>query len=102
MTRMVAVLGANGFIGSRAIEMMSLLKIAEVRPVVRRPAALASSARFSLAGRIADARDAIALEQAFAGCDCVVHVRLTLWRALALAYWKLNKRSLIQKIKALR
>jgi len=73
MTRMVAVLGANGFIGSRAIEMMSLLKIAEVRPVVRRPAALASSARFSLAGRIADARDAIALEQAFAGCDCVVH-----------------------------
>jgi len=34
--------------------------------------------------------------------DVPFHVRLTLWRALALAYWKLNKRSLIQKIKALR
>jgi 2-alkyl-3-oxoalkanoate reductase len=73
MTRIIAVLGASGFIGSRAVEMMSLLNTAEVRPVVRRPAALASSARLGLPGRIADARDANALEQAFTGCDSVIH-----------------------------
>ena len=73
MIHPVAVLGANGFIGSRAVEMMHLSGWAEVRPVVRRAAALASASRFSLNGRVADARDIQALALAFTGCDYVVH-----------------------------
>jgi len=69
----VAVLGANGFIGSRTVEMLHLGGLAEVRPVVRSVARLARLARFDLDCRIADGFDQTALSAAFRGCDVVVH-----------------------------
>jgi nucleoside-diphosphate-sugar epimerase len=69
----VAVLGANGFIGSRTVEMLHLGGAADVVPVVRDVARLALTARFALPWALADARDRGALASAFAGCDVVVH-----------------------------
>lgn len=69
----VAVLGANGLIGNRTVEMFHLANLGEVRPVVRRLAGLALLARFSLDCRVADAFDQAALKSAFAGCEVVVH-----------------------------
>jgi nucleoside-diphosphate-sugar epimerase len=72
-TATVAVLGAGGFIGNRTLEMLYLGGRHVVRPVVRRPQALALASRFDIDGRIADARDETALTAAFAGCNYVVH-----------------------------
>ncbi len=69
----VAVLGANGFIGTRIVEMFALNHIVDLRPVVRDYAGLARSSRFNLEGRVANAFDQRALESAFDGCDVVVH-----------------------------
>jgi nucleoside-diphosphate-sugar epimerase len=69
----VAVLGANGFIGTRIVEMFALNHLADVHPVVRDYAGLARSSRFDLEGRVANAFDAQALHSAFEGCDVVVH-----------------------------
>jgi nucleoside-diphosphate-sugar epimerase len=69
----IAILGANGFIGSRAVEMLHLSGNAEVRPIVRRPQALARVSRFALDGRVADGFDKFALIRALRGCETVVH-----------------------------
>lgn len=69
----VAVVGANGFVGSRLVERWHLGERAEVVPVVRRPEAAASALRFGVDCRVADALDEDALARAFAGCDAVVH-----------------------------
>ncbi len=73
MKSTIAVIGANGFIGSRVVEMLHLGRIAPVRPVVRSLSGLARSARFDLDLRIADAADTSALATALAGCDVAVH-----------------------------
>jgi nucleoside-diphosphate-sugar epimerase len=73
MTLKVAILGANGFIGNRIVEMLHLADLADVRPVVRRVASLASLSRFDVDCRVADAFDRAALCTAFAGCEVVVH-----------------------------
>ena len=73
MSKTVAILGANGFIGRRLVEYLHLRELAQVRPVVRRPNALAGLAVFDLDCRLADALDAGALERALAGCDVLVH-----------------------------
>ena len=65
MSPTVAVLGAGGFIGNRLVETLHLRGEHRVRPVVRRAASLALSARFSLDCRLADARDEAALIGAF-------------------------------------
>lgn len=86
----VAILGANGFIGSRLVEMLHLESLAEVRPVVRRVSSLARSARFALEGRVADGFDAAALRKGFEGCDIVIHAiagdRRTILGTLAPTY----------------
>lgn len=69
----VAILGANGFIGSRTVEMFHLEGVAEVRPVVRSFTSLAAQSRFDLDWRIADAFDPSSLRTAFTGCDAVVY-----------------------------
>ena len=69
----VAVLGANGFIGTRITEVFALSHLVDVRAVVRDYASLARSSRFDLDARIANAFDEQALEAAFQGCDVVVH-----------------------------
>lgn len=69
----VAILGANGFIGSRAVEMLHLGGGAQVRPIVRNVHALARLSKFDLDGRVADGFDEEGLSKAFQGCDVVVH-----------------------------
>jgi nucleoside-diphosphate-sugar epimerase len=68
----VAILGAGGFVGNRAVEMLHLGGSREVVPVVHRPSALALASRFALKGRVADALDERAMTAAFAGCDAAV------------------------------
>jgi nucleoside-diphosphate-sugar epimerase len=69
----VAVLGGNGFIGARIVEMFTLNDLAEVRPIVRNYSSLARVSRFNLDSRVADAFDQEALKSAFEGCDVAVH-----------------------------
>ncbi|UXN72369.1 Gfo/Idh/MocA family oxidoreductase [Devosia sp. A8/3-2] len=73
MTERIAILGAGGFIGNRAVEMLTLGGHYEVRPVVRAAQSLALASRFVLDGRIADGRDEAALRAAFSGCDAIIH-----------------------------
>jgi nucleoside-diphosphate-sugar epimerase len=68
-----AVLGANGFIGTRITETFALSEGIELRPIVRDYASLARASRFDLDSRVANAFDQEALEIAFRGCDVVVH-----------------------------
>jgi nucleoside-diphosphate-sugar epimerase len=69
----LAIIGANGFIGSRAVELFHLGGLAEVRPIVRSVNSLARLSRFDLDCRIADACDQPALRAALEGCDAVMH-----------------------------
>jgi nucleoside-diphosphate-sugar epimerase len=69
----VAVIGANGFVGSRLVEQWHLEERADVVPVVRRPEAAAAVLRFGVDCRVADALDERELTRALAGCDAVVH-----------------------------
>lgn len=69
----IAVIGANGFVGSRLVEMLHLAQEHAVIPIVRTPASLVRATRFDLEWRIADARDGVALRRALLGCDAVVH-----------------------------
>ena len=69
----IAIVGANGFIGGRAVEMLHLESKFKLRPVVRSYASLARLARFKLDWKIADARDERALRQSFEGCEFVIH-----------------------------
>jgi 2-alkyl-3-oxoalkanoate reductase len=73
MSPKIAVIGANGFIGGRAVEMLHLRGMAEVRPIARSAASLARAARFDLDCRIADACDESAMRKALEGCDAAVH-----------------------------
>ena len=73
MTGTVAVLGANGFIGCRTVELLQLSGWANVRPIVRRPDAFASLSRFAIDAMVADVGDIHAHTAAFAGCQYVVH-----------------------------
>lgn len=70
----IAVVGANGFVGSRLVEMLHLAQEHAVIPVVRSPGSLVRGTRFDLEWRIADARDGGQLCSALQGCDAVVHV----------------------------
>lgn len=72
----IAIIGANGFIGARLVEIFHLGGRHQVVPVVRRPSALALAARFDVDWRLGDALDAKSLAAALAGCDVVVHAAL--------------------------
>lgn len=69
----VAVIGANGFIGSRVIESFHLGDGPTVVAVAREPSRLRLAARFALDLRIADALDPASLTRALSGCGAVVH-----------------------------
>lgn len=69
----VGLIGASGFVGTRATERWSLARRFEIRPIVRSFAGLARLSRFTLDCRMADAHDEDAMRSAFAGCDTVVH-----------------------------
>ena len=70
----IAIVGANGFVGNRAVEMLHLSGEAQVRPIVRRASAAALPRRFDLDVRVADARDRSALAAALQGHPAVERV----------------------------
>lgn len=72
----VAIIGANGFIGSRLVEQFHLGQRHAVLPIVRKPASLALPARFELEWRLGDALDAQSLAKALTGADAVVHAAI--------------------------
>jgi nucleoside-diphosphate-sugar epimerase len=72
----VAIIGANGFIGSRLVEVFHLGGKHAVVAVVRQPSSLALPARFALEWRLGNALDTPSLAKALAGCDAVVHAAI--------------------------
>lgn len=72
----LAIVGASGFIGLRAVEWFTFGGRAEVRPVVRSYSSLAVLARQELDWRVADPLDAPALAAAIEGCDAVLHAAI--------------------------
>jgi len=72
----VAIIGANGFIGSRLVEVFHLGGQFEVVAIVRQPCSLALPARFALEWRLGDALDTASLAKSLAGCDAVVHAAI--------------------------
>ncbi|HEX2099074.1 MAG TPA: NAD(P)-dependent oxidoreductase [Candidatus Synoicihabitans sp.] len=72
----VAIIGANGFIGTRLVEQFHLGNRHEVVPLVRKPSSLALPARFAVDWRIADALDRESLAAGLRGCDAVVHAAI--------------------------
>lgn len=69
-----AVIGANGFIGSRLVESFYLGDGPAVVPVVHSLDRAEKSARFALETRCADALDADSLAKALTGCAAAIHV----------------------------
>ncbi len=65
----VAILGANGFIGSRLVESLVLSNLADVRPIVRSFNGLVRPARFDLDCRLADGTDTASLQPHLSGCE---------------------------------
>ncbi|MBC8008982.1 MAG: hypothetical protein H7067_02660 [Burkholderiales bacterium] len=51
----IAIIGANGFVGARLVESLHLGGCHVVVPIVRRPSALALSARFAVTSPVAPA-----------------------------------------------
>jgi nucleoside-diphosphate-sugar epimerase len=86
----VGILGANGFIGSRVVELLHLRSLAVVRPIVHTLSSAARSSRFPLSVRISDGFDEAALRQAVDGCDFLIHAitgdRRTILGTLITAY----------------
>lgn len=72
----IAIIGANGFIGTRLVELLHLGGDHTVVPVVRRASGLALPARFALDWRIGDALNVESLAAAISDCEAVVHVAL--------------------------
>jgi 2-alkyl-3-oxoalkanoate reductase len=67
----IGVVGASGFVGNRAVEMLHS-DGHEVRPIFRSAASLARS-RQDVDARIANACDRSSLAAAFAGCEVIIH-----------------------------
>jgi nucleoside-diphosphate-sugar epimerase len=65
----VAVVGANGFIGSRLVESLVFSDLAEVRALVRSFNGMVRSARFLIDCRVVDGTDASHLQPHLKGCD---------------------------------
>ncbi|MGG6293719.1 NAD-dependent epimerase/dehydratase family protein [Leptolyngbya sp. AN02str] len=68
----VGVVGASGFVGRRAVEMLHEDGMT-VCPIVRQADSLPYFTQMGLQGYVANAFDQAALEQAFSGCDVVIH-----------------------------
>jgi nucleoside-diphosphate-sugar epimerase len=70
----VAILGAGGFVGARALEMSVLGGRTDIVPVVRAFRSVARVANLGMSYRVADASRPESLEPALAGCDAVVNL----------------------------
>lgn len=70
----IAIIGANGFVGTRLLEMLHLGSSGHLPvPIVRRPSGLAPVCRFAVDWRIGDALELKSLTKALEGCDAVIH-----------------------------
>ena len=69
----IAVVGASGFIGSRAVESFTLGDGPSVVAISRHPSRLTLAARFAVDLRIADALDIESMTRAFTGCSSVLY-----------------------------
>ena len=68
----IGILGASGFIGNRAVEMLADQGY-EVYPIVRAQSSVSRLTRSDLEIRFANALDQAALTQAFTNCEIVIH-----------------------------
>ena len=69
----IGIVGASGFIGNRAVEMLHTEETAEVRPIVRTVNSIKRLRIKGLDYRFANALDQSALQKAFTGCDIIIH-----------------------------
>ncbi|WP_216595499.1 NAD(P)-dependent oxidoreductase [Myxosarcina sp. GI1] len=69
----IGVVGANGFIGNRIVEILDRDRTIEICPIFRTVEAMSHSPYCSLDCRIANALDRGALETAFQGCEVIIH-----------------------------
>jgi 2-alkyl-3-oxoalkanoate reductase len=69
---LIGVVGANGFVGRRTVEMLHSQHHL-VRPIVRNAKNLDYFALMNVGGYVANAFDQADLEKAFRGCDVVIH-----------------------------
>jgi nucleoside-diphosphate-sugar epimerase len=68
----IGIVGASGFVGNRAVEMLHEEGMT-VCPIVRQANSLQQFTKIGLDGYVANAFDQSALEKAFSGCDVVIH-----------------------------
>lgn len=68
----VGIVGASGFVGNRAVEMLHD-DGHDVRSIVRSAASLQRLPHSHLDGRVANAFDCASLAAAFQGCDVIIH-----------------------------
>ncbi len=70
----LAIIGANGFVGTRLVEMLALEGRHTLRLLLRSPAGLARLGRFRLEDwRVTNAYDAQRLAGDLEGCDALIH-----------------------------
>ncbi len=70
----VAIVGAGGFVGTRALEMAVLGGRTDIVPVVRAFRSVARVANLGMSHRLGDASRPDSLERALAGCEAVVNL----------------------------
>lgn len=68
----IGIVGASGFVGSRAVEMLHIEGTTEVRPIVHSRSSLEKLPHQNLDSRIANSFDQSSLEAAFQGCDVII------------------------------
>ncbi|MBE9226322.1 NAD(P)-dependent oxidoreductase [Phormidium sp. LEGE 05292] len=68
----IGIVGASGFVGRRAVEMLPVEGTTEVCPIVHSQSSLEKLAQYKLDGRIANSFDQSSLESAFQGCDAII------------------------------
>lgn len=69
----IGIIGASGFIGNRAIEMLHAEGSYDVRPILRTADSVNRLTVKELDCRVANALDRSALQKAFTGCDVLIH-----------------------------
>jgi 2-alkyl-3-oxoalkanoate reductase len=68
----IGIVGASGFVGHRAVEMLHVEGNTEVRPIVHSQSSLEKLPHQKLDCRIANSFDQSSLESAFQGCDVII------------------------------
>jgi 2-alkyl-3-oxoalkanoate reductase len=97
----IGIIGANGFIGSRAVEILRQNQEYEVIPIVRNSSTVENFSNLGLKYHIADALDQSALAAAFADCDVVLHSAIgspSFLRNTVVATYKAAEKAKVRRI----